>query len=123
MVGWNPAMHKLEKLNPLARKMARALLGAFPQFKRHLEVLDKGDFRTHIRAPKGSKVYGLRVCTVNGEDTWIQFGVPNAFYDADTERQLLQIIRSLMADRLKFGIKERKGKWTYTTLVRKPADL
>lgn len=64
-----------------------------------------------------SKVYGLRVCTVNGEDTWIQFGVPNAFYDANTDTQLLQILRGLMADRLRFAIKERKGKWTYTTLV------
>ena len=65
----------------------------------------------------------MRVYTVNGEDTWVQFGVPNAFYDAESERQLLRIVKGLMADRLKFALKEKKGKWTYTTLVRRSGDL
>jgi hypothetical protein len=88
-------MRKLEQLNPLARRMAQALLAALPQFRRRLEVLKNGGFRTHIPAPKGSKAYGLRVCTVNGADTWVQFGVQNAFYDAESERQLLRIVRGL----------------------------
>jgi len=116
-------MRKFEQMNPLARRMAQALLAAFPQFTRRLDVLKNGDFRTHIRAPKGSNAYGLRVCTVNGEDTWVQFGVPNAFYDAESEGQLLEIVKGLMADQLKFALKEKKGKWTYTTLVRRPEDL
>ena len=123
IVGRIAVMRKLDQLNPLARRMAQALLAALPQFRRRLEVLKNGDFRTHIRAPRGSKAYGLRVCTANGKDTWVQFGVPNAFYDADSERELLKIVNGLMADRLKFALKERKGKWTYTTLVRRPGDL
>lgn len=117
-------MRKLDRLNPQARRMAEALLDAVPQFRRHLEVLEHGDFRTHIRAPKGSNVYGLQVCTArNGEDTWIQFGVANALYDAESPKQLLKIVRGLMSDRLKFALKEKKGKWVYTTLVQKAGDL
>lgn len=87
-------MGKLEHLNPRARRMAEALVNAFPQFRRRLEVMERSDFRTHIRAPKGSRVYGLQVCTARrGEDTWIQFGVPNAFYDAETGKDLVKIVR------------------------------
>jgi hypothetical protein len=117
-------MRKLEQLNPRARRMAEALLNAFPQFSRHLEVLPQGDFRTHIRAPRGSQAYGLRVCTARGgEDTWIQFGVPNAFYDAESGRDLVKIVRGLLSDRLRFALKEKKGKWTFTTLVQRRGGL
>lgn len=117
-------MRKLEQLNPRARRMADALLSVFPEFRRRLEVLEQGDFRTHIRAPKGSQVYGLRVSTARaGEDTWIQFGVPNAFYDAETTKDLIQILRGLTSDRLRFALKEKNGKWTFTTLIRKRGDL
>ncbi|MSR64926.1 MAG: hypothetical protein EXS18_03995 [Verrucomicrobiae bacterium] len=117
-------MRKLDQLNPRARRMVQALLDAFPQFRSRLEVLEHGDFRTHICAPKGSKVFGLRVCTARGgEDAWIQFGVPNAFYDADSAKQLLKIVRGLISDRLKFALKEKNGKWVYTTLVRKSGDV
>jgi hypothetical protein len=99
-------------------------LHEFPQFRRRVEVLAHGDFRTHIRAPKGSKVYGLRVSTARaGEDTWIQFGVPNAFYDAATEKQLVRLVKGLLSDCLKFALKEKRGKWIYTTLVQKSGDL
>lgn len=117
-------MRKLEQLNPRAQRMAEALLDVYPQFGRRLEVLEHGDFRTHVRAPKGSQVYGLRVSTARGgEDTWIQLGVPNAFYDAETPRDLITILRGLMCDRLRFAFKEKSGKWTFTTLVRKRGDL
>ena len=39
---WNLTMRKIDELNPLARRIARALLLAFPQFRRHLEVIHKG---------------------------------------------------------------------------------
>ena len=104
--------------------MAEALLDALPQFRRHFEILERGDFRTHIRAPKGSNVYGLQVCTArSGEDTWIQFGVPNAFYDASTERDLIKIVKGLMSNRLRFALKEKNGKWNFTTLVEKRGSL
>ena len=119
----NAAMKKIDQLNPLARRMADTLFVAFPSFARRLEVIAKGDFRTHIRAPKGSKAYGLRVCTLNGEDTWVQFGVQYAWYPVDTEKELLEIVRGLLTDRLKFAVKERHGKHTWTTLVRKAEDL
>ena len=117
-------VRKLEQLNPRARRMAEALLKEFPQFRPRLEVLKQGDFRTHIPAPKGSQVYGLRVCTArDGEDTWIQFGVPNAFYDASTAKDLIKIVKGLMSDRLRFALKEKKRKWTFTTLVEKRESL
>jgi len=103
--------------------MALALFLSFPKFKRRLEILNSGDFRADIRAPKGSKIYGVSVSTLHGEQTYVQFGVPNAFYPIDSEKELLQILKGLLADRLKFAIKEKKGKWTDTTLVRKPGDL
>jgi hypothetical protein len=116
-------MRKIDKLNPLARRMADALLRDFPKFRRRLEVLAGGDFRTHVVAPKGSSAHGLRVCTANAQDTWVQIGVPNAFYSVDTEQELLEVVAGLLSDELQFAVKDKVGRWCETTLVRDAEDL
>ena len=98
--------------------MAKALIGTHPSFARRLTVLDAGDFHADIRAPRGSSAYGLCVCTVKGEDTYVQFGVENALYPVDTEQELLDIVNKLISDRLKFVVCSKHGKWSETTLTR-----
>jgi hypothetical protein len=116
-------MRKIDKLNPVARNMADALFGAFPRFQHQFEVVGKGDLRVSIPAPKGSKVHGLRVVTVNGEDTFVQLGVPDVFCLIDSKKELLQILKGLFADRLRFGMNSRRGKWTSTCILRGPEGL
>jgi hypothetical protein len=116
-------MRKIDRLNPLAREIAEALFARFPQFYRRLEVLEDGDFRIVIRAPKNSKARALCISTVEGQNTWIQFGVSNALYSISTKRELLKIVSGLTDDQLKFAITAKDGRWIETTIVRKSSDL
>jgi hypothetical protein len=112
------AVKKLDRLNPLARKMANALFAAFPAFERRFKPTPKGDLIAQIVAPKGSRALGIQVCTIGGRDVWVQFGVANAFCYVESERELVEIVTGLTEERLRFAINSRKGRWTSSCLLR-----
>ena len=113
-------VRRIERLNPLARRMAVALIAKHPAFNRRLTVLEAGDFRSEIRAPRGSNAFGLCVSTVNGTDTYVQFGFPDAFYPIDSAGELVRIVSGLLADKVMFVVISKNGKWAGTTLTRRP---
>jgi hypothetical protein len=105
------------ELNPTARRFARALLRAFPQFSENLDATVDGHFETYVRAPTGSKA-GVLACSTTGDgDVWIRFSPPGFFYPIDTEKELVRVVGALLRDEALFVRLRKRGQLSGGTLV------
>lgn len=108
---------KLARLNPTARRFARALVRAFPKFGRTLRVLADGHFEAHVPAPKGSSAGALVCLTAGDGDIWVRFALPRAFYGVDDEKELVRVVGALLRDEARFVLLSKDRSWSGTTLV------
>ena len=105
-------------MNALARKAWTALAAEYPQWKSYLSALDNGDIELAVPAPSGSSAGHLVIFTTNGQDLWIRFGPPHACYALDDEKEMIQVVRELLANRVAFVVVTQAEKWIETTLIK-----
>lgn len=105
-------------MSPTARRFSKALVGKFPQFRRHLCVLPNGDFEAYITAPRTSKA-GALVCLSHGSDVCVRFALPRAVYAVDSAKELVTIVEQLLRNELVFVLLSTQRKWSGTTLSKR----
>ena len=109
---------KQPHMSPTARRFSKALVGKFPQFRRHLCVLPNGDFEAYITAPRTSKA-GALVCLSHGSDVCVRFALPRAVYAVDSAKELVTIVEQLLRNELVFVVLSTQRKWSGTTLSKR----
>lgn len=111
-------MSLFDEMNRRARRFAKALLRAFPDFGDDLRVMEGGHFMAQLPAPVGSRTGGLACSSVADGDVWIQLAVPNAFYLVETEVEMRRVLRCFLADEILFVLISKNRRWHGTTLTR-----
>ncbi len=111
-------MKNSESLNPLASRVWTALLAEYPNWKKYFDTCRDGDLEIAVPAPPGSNAGHLVISTANGKDLWIRYGPPYMSYSLDDEREMLDIVRQLLAEQVVFVVIMRGNEWVETTLTR-----
>jgi hypothetical protein len=87
------------KLNPAARRFARALVKRFPRFRQNLSVEEDGDFETFLWSPPGSNA-GALVCQSFRGDVWVRFAPGQTGCCCESVPDLLNTVRGLLTGKL-----------------------
>jgi hypothetical protein len=109
-------------LNPTAARVARTLLGAFPDQSFALTALAEGHLEASLPAPSGSRAGALVVFTAYEGDVWVRFAPPYACYGIDTDEELVRIVRALLSEAAVFVVVRNGDAWISTTLVHAGAE-
>ena len=109
-------------LNPVATRVARTLLAAFPDVSFVMSAQDGGHLEAYTPAPPGSRAGALVVSTAYEGDTWVRFAPPYACYGVDSDEELVRIVRALLSDAALFVVVKSGDAWMSTTLVHAGAD-
>jgi hypothetical protein len=110
-------MSPYSEMNPKARRFAKALIRCDRRFAKHMQVLPRGHFEAHIRAPRASHAGALVCFSARRGAIWLRFAPPRAFYKIDTERELFEVVRGLLTSKVLFVLLSKKRRWSGTTLV------
>jgi hypothetical protein len=118
-------MSGVDSLNPLARQVWTALIGAYPEWVELFGTCGTDDIEVAIPAPVGSNAGHLIVFTARGEDLWIRFSPPSMCYAVDNETEMLDVIQQILAETALFAVVMRGDEWAGTTLIRRgePTDV
>lgn len=111
-------MNNMESLKRLAKRAGEALLAEHPDWGEYFEASDAGDLGVAVPAPKGSNAGHLIVFTTKDSDIWIRFAPPRMCYAVESESEMLDIVRRLLADQLVFVVTMHGDEWVETTLAR-----
>lgn len=112
-------MSDIDLLNPLARRVWAALVGAHPEWDGLCGICGEDDLEVAISAPVGSKAGQLVVFTAGGKDLWIRFSPSSMCYSVDSETEMLSVIQELLTEIALFAVVMRGDEWVGTTLVRR----
>ena len=118
-------MFNADSLNPFARRVWAALIGAYPEWSNYFGTCDENDLEAAVPAPIGSKAGHLVIFTAKGEDLWIRFSPPSMCYSCKDETEMLDVIRQLLEETILFVVVKRGDEWAGTSLIRQgePGDL
>ena len=105
-------------LNPLCIRVRDSVLGAHASWAEYVNVLPAGDVEIAIPAPRGSRAGQLVILTARGEDIWIRFSPPYAWYSPDTDGEMHSVLTALLADTAFFVVVTDGDDWVETMLLR-----
>lgn len=105
-------------LNPLGIRVRDSLLRSHEDWADYACVLPSGDLELAVPAPRGSRAGHLVIFTAGGQDTWIRYSPPRAFYSVETDRQMHAVVEALLADDAFFVVVTDGDQWVETSLLR-----
>lgn len=111
-------MNMAEQLNPLAKQTWAALLAEYPDWKKYFGTCGENDLEVAVPAPLGSNAGHLVVFTARGEEIWLRYSPSNMCYMVDDQREMLDIVRQLIAEQVLFVVTIQGNEWAGTTLIR-----
>jgi hypothetical protein len=111
-------MKKVEQLNPLAKQTWAALSAEYPDWEKYFGTCGENDLEVAVPATSGSKAGHLVVFTARGEEIWLRYSPGNMCYMVDDQREMLDIVRQLIAEQALFVVTMQGDEWAGTTLIR-----
>lgn len=100
-----------------ATRAGEALLVEHPDWGKYFEAVEGGDLEVAVPAPNGSNAGHLIIFTTKENDIWIRFAPPRMCYAVESEGEMLDIVRRLLADQLVFVVIMSGDEWVETTLA------
>ncbi len=107
-----------KSLNSKALKVTKRLLSEFPGLELNIEQQDGGHVEISLEAPTNSRAKVLVVLTSNKGDIWVRFAPPRACYPVDDEKELVRVVKDLLADQALFVVITHGNEWAGTTFIR-----
>jgi hypothetical protein len=111
-------MKKVEQLNSLAKQTWAALLAKYPDWGKYFGTCGEDDLEVAVPAPPGSNAGHLIVFTAKGEDLWLRYSPSNTCYMVDDQREMLDVVKQLIAEQALFVVTMQGDEWAGTTLIR-----
>jgi hypothetical protein len=102
--------------------MWAALVAEYPEWEKHFNTNGGGDLEVAVPAPKGSNAGHLVIFT-NNDDFWVRYSPSHMCYALDDAKEMLKIIRQLLADHAFFIVIMDGKEWAETTLITPEQEL
>jgi hypothetical protein len=94
------------------------MLTEFPELRLEIVEQERGHVEISVEAPTASRAKALTVLTCHKGDVWVRFAPPRAFYPIDDEKELVRIVKDLLAEQALFVVITCGNEWAGTTLTR-----